>query len=249
MPYDKSLRKKWTDAGYKSAMASACAVAPPPSHLIRVYHMTSTEFALSDLALGRIKLSRFSDSNDPFELLAYTFNDANSRRALRKFKEHYDSKSGLLCFSGNWSSPVLWSHYGARHRGICLGFDVPRSKALAVRYTNKRFRQQTLRLEGESNIDDTLREILVCTKFEHWNYEEEIRVETSLATALLEGKNYFCPFSDTLQLAEVILGPLCETPLAAARRLVTSLYPSAIVFQSRLAIDSFHIVPKESTIP
>ena len=31
----------------------------------------------------------------------------------------------ILCFSRNWDNLLLWSHYGDRHMGVCLGFDIP----------------------------------------------------------------------------------------------------------------------------
>ena len=37
---------------------------------MRVYYLTSAEYAISNLALKRIKVSRYQDLNDPFELLA-----------------------------------------------------------------------------------------------------------------------------------------------------------------------------------
>jgi len=37
---------------------------------MRAYHLLSSEHALSDIALQRIKIATFSDLNDPFELLA-----------------------------------------------------------------------------------------------------------------------------------------------------------------------------------
>ena len=36
---------------------------------MRVYYLTGAQFALSNLALRRIKNARFGDLNDPFELL------------------------------------------------------------------------------------------------------------------------------------------------------------------------------------
>jgi hypothetical protein len=49
---------------------------------MRVYHFTSTEFGLSDIALKRLKISRIEDLNDPFELLAAELSQKNSRSAL-----------------------------------------------------------------------------------------------------------------------------------------------------------------------
>ena len=31
---------------------------------------------------------------------------------------------GILCFSLNWTSLLLWAHYADNHKGICLGFDL-----------------------------------------------------------------------------------------------------------------------------
>jgi hypothetical protein len=33
-----------------------------------------------------------------------------------RFFEKQDRLNGLLSFSKNWTSPVLWSHYGAKYR-------------------------------------------------------------------------------------------------------------------------------------
>jgi hypothetical protein len=45
---------------------------------------------------------------------------------------------GLLCFAGDWSEPVMWSHYAEKHTGICLGFDVSRSAVQQVSYQDDR---------------------------------------------------------------------------------------------------------------
>lgn len=249
MPYDSRLRKQWVEAGYDSKMGSACVVTPPSSQFRRVYHLASAEFAISNIAFGRLRVSRFSDSNDPFELMALTFNDGTSRNTIRKFKEEFDRKIGLLCFSANWTSPVLWSHYGARHRGICLGFNVPRGEAIEVRYADDRLRTQVKKINDQQEIDDALQDLLISTKFRHWNYENEFRVKVPLAKSIVEGNNHLWPFGKDLTLTEIILGPLCELSLDAIRKIAEQLYPSAVTFQARLAIKSFDIVPKESTVP
>ena len=45
------------------------------SPLMRVYYLTGAPFALSNLALRRIKIARFEDLNDPFELLGVDVGD------------------------------------------------------------------------------------------------------------------------------------------------------------------------------
>jgi hypothetical protein len=182
MAINKSFAKEWVTARYPPGMASAWVTRPPPSNMIRAYHFTTEAFAISDIQHGRLKVSRFSDLNDPFELLALAFDDSNIRTVIRKFKEDFDREMGLLCFSANWNSPPLWSHYADRHRGICLGFDIPRDKALIVSYSERRLQAQTKKINERRDIDDALQELLLCTKFSDWNYEREIRVKIPLNT-------------------------------------------------------------------
>lgn len=144
---------------------------------------------------------------------------------------------------------MLWSHYAARHRGICLGFNVPKTELLEVKYANNRLLAQVEKVGEREDIDDPLRELLITTKFRDWEYEQEFRMRVPLSASLKEGHNYFFPFDENLQLVEVILGPLCELSLAGTRKIVSQNFPSSVTFQARLAIKSFAIVPKESTLP
>jgi hypothetical protein len=219
MPMNKALRVEWDRAGYGSRMGSAEVVPPPPKEFIRLYHLTSADFAISNIALGRLKVARFSDANDPFELIALNLRERRDRNVLRDFKDAYDSHTGLLCFSANWVNPVLWSHYGAKHRGICLGFDLKRSRAQRVRYKDKRLLSELNNKGDPLSLDAKLQEALLCTKFGHWQYEEEYRVFVKLEDAIQEGRLHFCHFDDDLRLVEVILGPQCNLSLDAVRHL------------------------------
>ncbi len=69
-----------------------------------------------------------------------------------------------------------------------------------------------------------------------------------LHTAVKEGGLHFKGFVSGLSLAEVILGPLCELPLDGIRALVGSVRPDAVAFRSRLAWNSFSVVPLESSV-
>ena len=72
---------------------------------------------------------------------------------------------GMLCFSKHWHNPVLWSHYGAKHRGMCLGFDIDRRGIQPVTY-----RTQRPRLNIPPSQEDANR--LLFSKFVDWQYEE-----------------------------------------------------------------------------
>src|SRR5438309_1929459 len=126
MPEHKEYRKQWVDAGYDERMGSAWVRPPPPQRLIALYHFTTAEHAISNIALSRLKVARFSEANDPLELLALNFRVRGVRWPIRNLKKEQNELKGMLCFSANWTKVTLWSHYAAKHRGVCLGFDVLR---------------------------------------------------------------------------------------------------------------------------
>jgi len=88
---------------------------------MRVYYLTGEQFGLSNLALRRLKVARFEDLNDPFELLGVDIGDRAIRTALRATKKQINDTKGLICFSRSWKNPLMWGHYAEKaHR------DVPR---------------------------------------------------------------------------------------------------------------------------
>ncbi|QHC91394.1 DUF2971 domain-containing protein [Pseudomonas chlororaphis] len=243
------LRREWITAGYKSDMGSAIACRPPAdSSTIRLYNLTSVEHALSNIENRRIKVSRFADLNDPFELLAANFKEHKTRQVVRNWKDKSHSLMGLLCFAGDWSEPVMWSHYAEKHTGVCLGFDVKRSTVEQVNYQDDRILAALGPASTPGMLSEELQQQLLCTKSGGWRYEEEFRRFVSLNDAAADGPLHFWPICGDIQLAEVILGPLCEEALESVRRKVKQHFPSAVVFKARLAFQSFKIVPDSRTI-
>jgi hypothetical protein len=142
---------------------------------MRVYNLTTAQFALSNIALRRLKVARFKDLNDPFELLAVDVADFDLRVGISAKKEQIDETEGLVCFSKCWRNPLLWSHYADKHRGIALGFDVPDHLLQSVKYIEglKKINIRDVKTD-QSTIDEFL-ERLRYTKFIGWSYENEIR--------------------------------------------------------------------------
>jgi hypothetical protein len=147
---------------------------------------------------------------------------------------------GLLCFSKGWESPLLWSHYGQRHYGLCLGFDLPDEKIVTVRYQDAR-----IEIEDHTLTEATIMQFL-STKFSEWSYESEVRLITDLSESDPEDGNYYADFGDELELKEVIVGALSDlsySDLETATR-NAGLDPSRIEFsKARLAFKSYAIVP------
>ncbi len=211
---------------------------------MRVFHFVSSQYALSDIALRRMKIARLGDLNDPFELFAANVGGRKQLRiTLQSWKRALNDTKGLLCFSKNWKNPVLWSHYAAKHYGFCLGFDLNDDFAAEVKYSAKRI---PFKFNGEppaAHVDQELALDLLLTKSQDWSYEDEVRVFVDLDKHSVEGASYFYEFSKDLALREVILGPLCEISVKNIRNLIDTSYDSVDVIKARLAYKWFEIVP------
>ena len=214
---------------------------------IRGYYLTPSEHGLSDIGLRRLKVARFDHANDPFELMALNCHERSVRQQSRHFATSHNSTTGLLCFTSGWRNPVLWSHYAAKHQGICLGFDLRQSTVQPVEYADQRIRVGVARHATSGGIANVFKDQLVRTKSQDWWYEEELRVFVNLAEATKELELYFWPFTDGMRLAEVILGARCALSLSDVRTLTAATNPSAFVYKARLARRSFHIVPDGRT--
>ena len=249
MPAHSQLRQLWTAAGYSSGMGSAAAVPPPNGEYLRVYHLTSATHAISSVALQRLKVARFSDLNDPFELLAVNFRDRDARRTTENFKNEINTNTGLICFSANWTDPVLWSHYGDKHRGVCLGFDIRRKALQKVLYEDERLLKELGSEANPTKLSKEMQRLLLTTKFKHWQYEQEHRMFVDLKTVRKEAGLYFKNFDNGMRLREVIIGPECAISSKAVRSLLKSIDSNAATFKSRLAFKFFSVVPKEYSIP
>lgn len=209
---------------------------------MRVYYLTSAVFALSNLALRRIKVARFSDLNDPFELLAVDLGDKDHRKAFRASKDQIDADKGLICFSESWSNPLLWGHYADKHTGIALGFEVPETLLAPVIYATKPLKIPIDRQSGAPKLSEAMVNQLLRTKFSDWKYEKERRLFVQLDHSTRESGMYFYDFSDELQLREVVLGPKCELPISRVRSLLVGSRPAVEVIKARIAFRSFRVL-------
>lgn len=153
----------------------ALAGNSPPDGFKRVYYLTPAQFAISNVALRRVKVARFSDLNDPFELLGVDRSNVKNRHALRKKTGKINDETGLLCFSKSWSNPVLWGHYGERHAGICMGFDVVEDHLHEVEYEESLGQVKRDSKTGELVLTTKDIDRLMRTKFKDWKYEQEMR--------------------------------------------------------------------------
>ena len=208
---------------------------------MRAYHFMSERWALSAIRSNCLKLARLADMNDPFELLAIDLPKRRDRECFNALKDEMNDTIDLLCFSRSWSNPVLWSHYGDKHRGICLGFDIPDEFVKPVTYQGKRLASRIEQVVARHS-NETVGYKLLTTKYEHWRYEDEVRLILKLKDVPGEGDHYFAPFGSGLRLREVITGHRCQLSSRDIRGVVESAGHRALITRGRLAFRTFTVV-------
>jgi hypothetical protein len=209
---------------------------------VKLYHLTSCEYGLLALKNQRLKIARIDQLNDPFELLATGLSNKSHRKKLLQFKNWVAEQYGVLCFSRSWKNPVLWSHYGDRHSGVALEFEVHDDDVNEVTYSPNRTLLDVdgAISRGSFSQQDALS--LATTKFEHWQYEDEVRVFCSLKDSINEGQLFFQEFSERLKLTSVVKGAMCKL----TEKQISQNLPAGSeihVVKSRLAFKTFTIVP------
>jgi hypothetical protein len=177
---------------------------------MRLYHYLETKWALENIRRRRLKLSKIDDMNDPWEWKSLCSNDKKTQEALDKTATETVEMYGVACFSQYWDNILMWSHYADRHKGICLGFDIPDEVIRKVMYepdVEVVGALTDLSTTGEVMTEGTrILDKLFETKYIGWEYEGEFRVNGSREEKEEETGFYFVPFGDALTLREVIAG-------------------------------------------
>lgn len=200
-----------------------------------VYKFLPQEWALDDIKKQRIKTSRICDLNDPFDLIPFKLTSGQHRKQLMLAREDFSALGhGMVCFSFKWSNPVLWAHYADKHKGICLGFDVPDEYVRPVEYVDER-------LPFPTEANEQIAQIWIFTKFSGWRYEDECRIFANLNQE--ENGNYFSGFKECkMALREVILGCECQLDPACISVLLDPYDEDVRVIKARPSDETFDMI-------
>jgi hypothetical protein len=204
---------------------------------MRVYHFINERHGLDNLLHRRLKIATIEDLNDPFEMSSIALDTLERREAWGRFKLKLTLSYGLLCFSREWQNPVQWSHYADRHRGLCLGFDVPETLPLNVEYRATRHKPELL-----DNFNEDVAKKILTTKYRHWSYEQEVRIFSRLEDRDQETGLYFKEFDRDLALREVIVGHRSMLTRQAVAFALGELAATVTAFRARLAFKSYRVV-------
>ena len=64
-----------------------------------VYHFTSAEYGISNIANKRLKVAEIDKLNDPYDLMAFDTSDRGIRNAFNSTKAAFAEIHGITCFS------------------------------------------------------------------------------------------------------------------------------------------------------
>lgn len=123
----------------------------------------------------------------------------------RELLRRYDT--GIFSLTERANCPLMWSHYGDQHRGLCAGYSVPAdaSKNLhKMKYGGSRMVEASevaAMLNGEEASRQKVDDAVLLRKAKDWRYEHEWRLIGSRGNQ-----------NSNLELEEVIFGMRCETP-------------------------------------
>ncbi len=209
---------------------------------MRLFHFISDHYALDVIGDQRIKVSKFDDLNDPYELHAIDLSDKLCREEFKAFKHDMAERIGLLCFSKSWKCPLLWSHYANRHKGIALEFEITNHVVHPINYRRKRYILDIEMVRKRKNdFDREQIEAIWMTKYVQWKYEDEVRVLLRQSEFYKDKDLYFYDLGDEIHLTGAVLGPLCDiTPAEIENRLPNGMRIS--VTKTRLAFRSFDVL-------
>lgn len=117
---------------------------------------------------------------------------------------------GVFSMAEESICPLMWSHYGDQHRGLCLGYSVPDSGAdiNKIRYGGSRTVRASdvaAMLQGDKAAKRRVDEAVLLRKAPPWRYEREWRLIGP------QGRQ-----QSPLELEEVIFGMRCDPAVVYA---------------------------------
>ena len=228
---------------------------------LRVYKFLPSQFALDDIREHRLKVARLehvlfpckkhriyangAGLTDPFEPLVLDSGSRRLRQIIQEARAHLSATYGLLSFSAGWRNPWMWTHYGAEHTGIVLGFDLRGSDAVHhMRYVSGRRRLTEFDgLEPGDRLNELLLQHLLFTRAAHWSYEDEIRRLVVLNhESRPVGEHHFIDFSGNLRLVKVIAGINCKVPKAEIEGALNGYAEPVEIIKARASLQTFQVI-------
>ncbi len=216
---------------------------------MRLYYMTTAMWAEVILTERRLKLSRFYEANDPFELNLIDSRDPSRRKIAEMIENFHNKCTGMICFGTVWDNPMMWAHYADKHGGICLGIEVEDELVSTVNYTDEKIDVEFgVHLPNHGLSVELLNKVLT-TKSTAWQAEQERRVLAALETRDPNNGLYYTDFGPQMQLRSVIIGHRCAWTTAKVVDLLGQVVKPVRVWKVRPALGRFAMVEQYQVKP
>lgn len=137
----------------------------------------------------------------PIELHEQIWKDINNPKKTQEFNKSEKDKYLISCFSELNNEVLMWSHYGEKHNGVCIGFDFPYSYEDKFIICPIKYESELKPLDGECSLSRVILYWLT-TKSQRWSYEKEIR---AISKATEKTKSEILEY-DKKYIKEVIFG-------------------------------------------
>jgi len=186
-----------------------------------------------------LKVAEYADLNDPFELLPFQQADKDARSQIKKVVDVLSQGHGVLCFSESWQSTLMWAHYGDKHKGMCLGFEIEGNPFLTkIEYKSKRLPCPIDFTKPLSGVDQQMLTTCLNVKHSGWKYEKERRLRVELKE--MRDGIYYNQFNNGMQLREVIIGARSSLSVVdVAEAIGTQLNADVKIWTARPAHNTF----------
>jgi hypothetical protein len=156
---------------------------------------------------------RYNATNPDYELedpARFLFGQSVEEELLRRYDK------GIVSLAERSECPLMWSHYGDQHRGVCIGYSVPEravEKLHKVTYGGSRLIEASMvaaMLHGDEGARRNVDQAVLTKKAAEWGYEREWRLIGPRGAQ-----------NSPLALEEIVFGMRCSP--AARYVIVTAL--------------------------
>lgn len=188
--------------------------AQPPRFLYRYVDRATAWKCLSEATLAFTPPQRFNDPFDTNPALKTTGLSDQTASAMHNTRDAFaNNLIGVACFTANKDDPLMWAHYGDKHRGVMLEFDTANAdlaKAEPVTYSAAR-----------PVVDGTGRGAgkALLVKGDVWATEHEWRLTAKLSQCrvrMVGGAPIYLQTLERRCFASITFGCRAETSLVVA---------------------------------
>ena len=168
--------------------------SPETSTIITQYSRRAAEQSVADLRNHPMHQKLPNGAHEQLSL----------KRGIRQeLLRRYDR--GVFSLAERANCPLMWSHYGDEHRGLCMGYSIPDGRTVAVhkiQYGASRLVRASAvarMLDGDDVSRREVDDAVLLSKAKPWRYEREWR--------LIGQRGERC---SPLELQEVVFGMRCS---------------------------------------